>query len=291
MSLTLHAALLLGLSMLPARHSVQARPVPVPRDSAMILGENGGGEVHFCGTSEPGGVSLQPVSPAQPEKPKPSTEPAAPFPATTDGPGRLGSAGLPTKPGKGTTDGPGSGGSGGTTSFFQVEARGQRIVYVIDFSASMGKNGALQAARRELLHSLRKLPEAGRFQIVTYNSQAQFLLPRYPGWLAPTPEILEEAALALAKIPAEGRTEHAPALQKALSLQPDIVFFLTDADDLKQEHLRLANLLNRGRAVIHTIELTLAHRDRIGMPLQILARDNRGLYQAVDLEHYRNNNE
>src|SRR5262249_1240157 len=37
----------------------------------------------------------------------------------------------------------------GTTTFFDVPAKGQRIVYVIDASMSMGKNGALVRACRE----------------------------------------------------------------------------------------------------------------------------------------------
>jgi hypothetical protein len=171
----------------------------------------------------------------------------------------------------------------GTTSFFQVPARGRRIVYVIDASASMGKNGGLRAACQELVASVTKLPDTGRFQIIVYNSQAHFLLPSQTGWLEPTAERLSEVAQALERQIAEGGTEHGPALQKALSLQPDVVFFLTDADDLKQEHLRQANLLNRGQAVIHTFELTMANRGRDGMPLQILARDNRGTYHAIDL--------
>ena len=48
-------------------------------------------------------------------------------------------------------------------------------------------------------------------------------------------------------------------------------------------HVQAVTLLNRGRAAIHTIELTTVNRHRADMPLHRLARDNRGRYQAVSL--------
>ena len=47
---------------------------------------------------------------------------------------------------------------------------------------------------------------------------------------------------------------------------------------------QIARALNQGRAVIHTIELSIGNRERSEMPLQALARDNRGTYRAVALE-------
>ncbi len=180
--------------------------------------------------------------------------------------------------------GPGSSGSGGVaTTFFQVEARGQKIVYVLDGSASMGQSGAWQVAGRELLASLHQLPPKGRFQVIVYNRFASFLLPQRPEWLDATPENVAAAAQALANLPAEGKTEHGPALQKALALRPDVLFFLTDADDLTNEHLRLVAACNQQRAVIHTIELNTSNRQRTDMPMQVLARAHHGVYRAVDL--------
>lgn len=177
----------------------------------------------------------------------------------------------------------GSGTGQGTTSFFQISTRGQRIVYVVDASSSMGKNGAWTRARHELLESVRRLPATAQFQVIVYNSRPRTLLTRFPDWLSPTSDMVREVEQALVSLIPEGSTDHGPALRQALGLGPDSLYFLTDADDLKQEHLYLANQHNRGRAVIHTIELTTANRARPGMPLQLLARHNGGVYRAVDL--------
>src|SRR5207253_645243 len=68
-------------------------------------------------------------------------------------------------------------GSDGATTFFQVPARGKKIVYVIDGSSSMCRDGALAAACRELRESVKKLPPDARFQVIVYNNDARFLLP------------------------------------------------------------------------------------------------------------------
>ena len=151
---------------------------------------------------------------------------------------------------------------------------------------SMGLHGALEAARRELLTSLEQLPPTTRFQVIVFNSTAGPLIPSQPQWLEATAANRQLVARALADLPAEGGTNHDLALPKALALQPDVIFFLTDADDLTAAQLRSITLHNRGRTVIHTIELNTANRGRPQMPLQLLARENGGVYQAVDPRHY-----
>ena len=156
---------------------------------------------------------------------------------------------------------PGDSARGVTTSFFQVAAHGLRIVYLLDGSASMGANGALAAACRELRASVQKLPGLARFQIIIYNDQAHVLLPRYQDWLEPTPSVLravDDALESLARQVPEGGTDHEPALKMAFLLRPDVVYFLTDADDLKPQHLRLVRSLNQSRAIVHTIPTTIA---------------------------------
>ena len=59
----------------------------------------------------------------------------------------------------------------------------------------------------------------------------------------------------------QARTQ-AQALRLALSLAPEVVYLLTDADDLSDADRALVTHLNRGRAVIHTIELNTSNRDR-----------------------------
>lgn len=152
--------------------------------------------------------------------------------------------------------GSGNGTSSDGTSFFHIRTQAQKIVYVIDRSASMGKNGALAKACREILFSLQQLPSSAHFQIIVYNSSAQPLLPQYRGWLAATVENRQRAAQALAQLTAEGSTRHNLALPLALSLRPEVIFFVTDADDLSREYLQHMQQLNRSGTIIHMLAVT-----------------------------------
>jgi hypothetical protein len=171
-----------------------------------------------------------------------------------------------------------------TTTFFQIATQGKAIVYVIDRSASMGLNGGLARAKRELVASLDRLPSTSRFQIIAYNRSAEPLrINGESGLVFATPENRRSVALALEGMEAEGSTEHLPALRRALALGPEVIFFLTDADDLRAEHLRAITSLNHGRTVIHTIELGRASRAKGDVPLDALAQANGGRYQSVPL--------
>jgi hypothetical protein len=172
----------------------------------------------------------------------------------------------------------------GTTTFFQIATQGKAIVYVIDRSASMGLNGGLAKAKRELLASLERLPSSSRFQIIAYNRSAEPLrINGESGLVLATPENKRCVALLLAGMEAEGSTQHLPALRRALALGPDVIFFLTDADDLRTEHIRAITSLNHGRSIIHAIDLGRPLGAYGDLPLYALALDNGGRYQSVPL--------
>jgi hypothetical protein len=143
--------------------------------------------------------------------------------------------------------------------------------------------GALATARRELLASLQRLPANATFQVVLYNSSAQPLLGRRDELLPATPENLRRAAEALQAVEPEGGTNHYRGFQEALNLRPDVLYFLTDADDMTPEEERAILQLNAGRTAIHTIEMTLANQGRPDKPMQRLAQTTGGNYRAVDL--------
>jgi hypothetical protein len=168
------------------------------------------------------------------------------------------------------------------TRFFDVEAAGRTFVYVIDRSSSMGPSGGLRAAGEQLLSSLQQLPPSARFQVIVYNRVAEPLLPDRPSLLETTPGNLQRVVEQLSALLAEGGTDHLPALRRALALHPDVIFFLTDADDLTNDLLRAVARLNPGRhTIIHAIELNSLNLDRPDMPMHILARENGGTYRAV----------
>jgi hypothetical protein len=182
-----------------------------------------------------------------------------------------------------------SGGTGPTTTFFQVAANGQRVVYVIDRSMSMGLEGRLAAAKRELITSLEQLPATAWFQVIVYNTAVEVLpIDGRTGLVRATAANKSQAAQLLRDRFPDGSTRHLPALKQALAMQPDVLFFLTDADELKAEEVRevtaINHRLNDGKTAINTIELSTENRGRPDMPMQVLARENRGVYQAVGLE-------
>ncbi len=205
------------------------------------------------------------------------TEPAPP----TAAPGGHSGVGASAGVGTGADGAGGPGGIGRPGNLFQGGAAARSVVYAIDRSSSMGRDGLLAAAVRELRVSLERLPPTTLFQIIVYHDRAEPLLP---GRLLPaTAENVARASVALARVRPEGGTNHLHALQVALSLGSEVIYLLTDADDLRDADRREATRLNRAHAVIHTIELNTANRDRADMPLQLLARENRGRYLAVNL--------
>jgi hypothetical protein len=77
------------------------------------------------------------------------------------------------------------------------------------------------------------------------------------------------------------------ALKRALALNPHVIYFLTDADELKPQQVRELTLLNQrgSNARVHCIELSAELVNRDESPMRALARDNRGEYRAVDVRN------
>ena len=282
-SVALHAALVGSLWLLPGR--------PHQRTEGQAPG------FYQAGESPPavmtflvsGTTDVMPLTPAPPT-PKaapPATVPPEPKGAVSSLAPVLNHVSADGGPDSSPSGGgeSGSPGAGGSTTFFQVPARGLTIVYLIDGSASMGPKGALARARRELLASLQRLPAAARFQIIVYNDSAQPLLPRFQHWLTPDPETFHQIQVKLNELHAEGGTDHAHALYRALVDSPDVLYFLTDADDLDPKLLGEITRRNQRRTAIHVIELKDGSPSRSDRLLQ-LARENRGAYHPVNLSRH-----
>jgi hypothetical protein len=169
-----------------------------------------------------------------------------------------------------------------TTSFFEIPTQAQAIVYVIDRSASMGPSGGLAAAKRELLASLSRLPPSAHFQVLAYSSRVEPIpLGAGDGLLLASPGNIQHAVSYIDALYAEGATAHLPALKRALALHADVIYFLTDADDLTTEQVRAVTVLNHGRSVVHAIQLASVRRSADQQALQLLARENHGVYRPV----------
>jgi hypothetical protein len=290
-SLALHGALVWALTLLPGgmRHRPSAEVGPVGLDLVQEAEEDEPASFFLAPRGSSGSPSAQPANSSAAPLPEVAVthSPESVVPLTHRSEQPPGAAvvdpALFTQA-AGAHEGSGTGreGSGGTPAFFAIGTQARSVVYVIDRSASMGPGGLLAAAVDELCASLKRLPTATRFQIVVYHDQPELLLAGRAELVAASLDNTDRAARRLKDLRAEGGTNHLRALRLALSLAPEVVYLLTDADDLSDADRSTVTHINRGRAVIHTIELNLANRNRADMPLQVLARENRGRYLAVD---------
>ena len=192
---------------------------------------------------------------------------------------------------------PPSGGAGvGQVSFMGQTSTAERIVYIIDTSASMNTHDAIEYAKAKLIESVNRLDRTQQFQIVAYNDVV-FPMKFHNDIRAKLYRASEHnqvlANRFIRTILAEGGTKHMPAMERAFSLDPDVVFFLTDADDPKLEPAELYTIrtkLNRGRrAAIHCIKFGQGPdlQPEESNFLRILASQNRGTYTYRNTEQLR----
>lgn len=178
----------------------------------------------------------------------------------------------------------------GTTSFFDIQAKGTRFVYVVDHSGSMGFYGQLRVAKAELMSSLQSLDSTQQFQIIFYNSNMNELKLRgQPPQLWWGTDINRTLAYQFIRsVTPDGGTAHMPALRKALSYRPEHIFLLTDADQpiLSKPNLEEIRKINNGRTQIHAIEFGEGGFLGIENHLGRLARQNGGTYRHRDVTKF-----
>ena len=174
------------------------------------------------------------------------------------------------------------------TRFFGTVGEGFNFVYVFDRSGSMGGPGrtALQAVKAELAESLKNLDTVHQFQIVFYNERPVAFNPAgSSGRLAFATEPNKERALrAVDVIPADGGTNHEDALRLAIRLRPDVIFFLTDADEPELTAAELDALREAAAGIrINTIQFGSGPPPKQKNFLAKLAEQNGGQHAYVDL--------
>jgi hypothetical protein len=174
------------------------------------------------------------------------------------------------------------------TSVFGTTGIGSKFVYVFDRSGSMSGHGGrpLLAAKSQLIASLRDLDRIHQFQIIFYNERPRIFNPT-----GGTPRLVwgDESSKELAHrfvqgIAANGGTRHLQALKLALGMSPDVVFFLTDADEphLTPDELLLIRRWNRA-TMINAIEFGYGPSIGDNNFLVRLARENGGQHAYVDI--------
>lgn len=179
------------------------------------------------------------------------------------------------------------------TGVFGIMSEGYKFVYVFDRSGSMGGLGRspLNAAKSELMASLEHLEETHQFQIIFYNQQpVVFDLAGQSGRLVFGNERNKTLAQKFIRsITADGATRHEEALKMALGMRPDVIFFLTDADEPSLSPTQLASIAkaNGGRTQIHAIEFGFGPFLGQENFLMRLAAQNDGEHRYVDTSTFR----
>ncbi len=185
-----------------------------------------------------------------------------------------------------------SGARGASAQFFGAEAAGNTFCFVVDSSGSMRKDGAFDAAKRELLRSISALKPTQRFYIYFFSDKVESLRlgnrepEKFPVYA--TPENLRLAAAWIDGIKIRGGRAPNDAFDLAIEMEPDAIFLLFDGDTKVDvaAHLRKVNRVDDllsgpvPRVSIHTI----GFGDRRHETLMIrIAEENLGTYRFVPL--------
>ena len=181
-------------------------------------------------------------------------------------------------------------------AFMGTRDEGSKVVFVIDASGSMTSHNSMQIAKASLVSSLQSLDANQQFLIIFYDDKPSVLHLRdvHKPQLYSATEI--HKTLAKQKIagiqPGTG-TQHVPALEMALRLRPDVIFFLTDAQEppIYEGELEHLKKLNSQKTRIHSIEFGVGQEvSEATAPknfLRKLSRQNGGTYRYFDVTRFK----
>ena len=169
------------------------------------------------------------------------------------------------------------------TGVFGVTGIGNKFVYLFDRSGSM-EGRPLEAAKQEITKSLQDLGKLNQFEIIFYNEFLDIFHPsqdaKFSGKLFFATDPNKSAAEKyLQRITASGATRHLDPLLKAISLNGDCIFFLTDGTQPRLDSSDLFRIRrrNKGRATINVIQF--GSEIEVGDNwLKKIARENGGEY-------------
>lgn len=183
-------------------------------------------------------------------------------------------------------------------AFMGTQDRGSKVVFVIDASGSMLSHNSMQVAKSSLVSSLQSLEGTQQFLIIFYDDKPSVLNLRdlhQPQLYAATEIHKTLAKQKIAGIQPGTGTQHVPALEMALRLRPDIIFFLTDGQEppIYEGELDSLKKLNGQTTRIHSIEFgvgpEIAETANPRNFLRKLSRQNGGTYRYYDVTRFKTN--
>jgi hypothetical protein len=196
------------------------------------------------------------------------------------GPVVYGQDGRPEGQGENAGSGGGSGG-GLKSSFFGVHTAARRVVYVVDASSSMNRPYKGEAKTRfgqmklELAKSVLSLKAEQQFFIIFFNEHSN-PMPA-DGMENAYPQNQQRYLTWVAGVRASGLTDPRPSIALALSLNPDVLYLLTDGTFPRDVQSDLGQLRQRS-VQINTIAFGDPKAEK---SLKSLALKNRGRFAFV----------
>jgi len=179
----------------------------------------------------------------------------------------------------GSGDGGGGGDRGVVTRFFGVRGYGTKFVWVIDRSGSM-YGSKLSQVIKEVLQSLSDLNDKCQFNIIIYDDRFDVWRPGGKLMTADTAN-RKDAERFVQDITSRGGTEHRLPLLEAIKYKPEVIFFLTDGQSLKQTELEEICHAS-GNISINVIQFDDGYDGRSEI-LRQLALRNKGQYKYINV--------
>jgi hypothetical protein len=160
--------------------------------------------------------------------------------------------------------------NGQQPTYYGMQIRARRIVFVLDTSGSMD-GPPITIAKKELLKVISELPEATSFDVVMFDGSITSWQPRL------VPATKENKALASAAVrnrEVGSDTFSFAALKEAFRLEPEAIYFLSDGEPSDAPVETILNHIVHGnierRVSIHTIGVKPNEATRAVAPLAAL---------------------
>ncbi len=177
--------------------------------------------------------------------------------------------------------------AGSGSSFFGIEITGRNVVYIVDRSGSM-EGARWESARKELIQSIESLARDQQFFVFLF-SDSTHPMPQLAGRNKLVPasrDNIDEVKRWLMNQAPNSRTEPKGSVIRALNLNPDVVFLLSDGlfqDDtgaylFKRARIR-ESVSEPETVVIHTIAF---HSQEVWHVLRQIAESFGGTFRSVE---------
>ncbi|MDA1165241.1 MAG: hypothetical protein O3B13_19250 [Planctomycetota bacterium] len=184
-----------------------------------------------------------------------------------------------SRDGFGSGDGIGDGdGDNSGHAFFGLRPVGRRFVYVLDCSRSMNHPHDTEAKTRfkrmkvELIKSIQGMGPESEFYLIFFNDFAIPMPSPVPVQAAERPKL--KYLYWMQDLKADGNTEPMAALQYALKLQPDVLYFLTDGSFTYRVEQDLLSL-RTPKTEIHTFAFDAPFTENMRRAYSRLLNDDR----------------